>query len=179
MIDLDEPTLLKLAREMVMNIRPYKQVFADFGIDETDYYAIVKNPYYIKAHEHLTQEWNATTSTADRIKSKSLAGLEVLLPKMIARAGSPTEHLSDMIDAAKHLARNAGIGEPGKENKPSDRFIISINLGADTEGNPIIETYDKSIDVDAADTSIPVPVKPSRGRPKKVIENVKIDLESP
>ena len=34
MKDLDEFTLAKLAREMAMNIRPYKPIFADYGIDE-------------------------------------------------------------------------------------------------------------------------------------------------
>jgi hypothetical protein len=152
MVELDEIKLAKLARELAMNVRPYKDVFDDFGITETDYYEISKLEFFIRAKEQFTLEWNATMSTGDRIKIGSLAYLEQILPAITRRALDLKEPLPAATDVAKLLARNAGIGEAKSEAKgSSERFVITINLGADTEGKPIIEKYDKSLTVDAHD----------------------------
>jgi hypothetical protein len=152
MVELDEIKLAKLARELAMNVRPYQDVFKDFGITETDYYEISKLEFFIRAKEQFTLEWNATTSTADRVKIGSLAYLEQILPAITRRALDLKEPLPAATDVAKLLARNAGIGEAKSEAKgASERFVITINLGADTEGKPVIEKYDKSLTVDAHD----------------------------
>lgn len=154
MAELDETMLAKLAREMAMNIRPYAQVFDDFGITETDYYEISKLEFYARAKEQFTLEWNATASTADRIKIGSLAYLEQILPALTRRALDLKEALPAATDVAKLLARNAGIGEAKSEAKgASERFVITINLGADLDGKPVVETYDKSIAVDTHDAT--------------------------
>jgi hypothetical protein len=171
MVELDEIMLAKLARELAMNIRPYQAVFDDFGITETDYYEISKLEFFIKAKEQFTLEWNATTSTADRVKIGSLAYLEQILPAITRRALDLKEPLPAATDVAKLLARNAGIGEAKAENKnASERFVITINLGADTEGKPVIEKYDKSLTVDAHDIDpASVPTAPTR-KLRKTIE---------
>jgi hypothetical protein len=152
MPDLDEITLAKLAREIAMNIRPWHQIFADFGIDETDYYEINKIDFFIRAREQFTLEWNATTSTGDRVKIGSLAYLEQLLPAITRRALDMREPLVAATDVAKLLAKNAGVGEAKAGDKPaSERFVITINLGADVDGKPVVEKYDKSIEIDAHD----------------------------
>ena len=66
--DLDEFALAKLAREMAMNIRPYKAVFEDFNISEEDYYEIAKNEFYIRAKEQFALEWNSALSVNERVK---------------------------------------------------------------------------------------------------------------
>jgi hypothetical protein len=148
-VELAEEMLAKLAREMAMNIRPYAQVFDDFGITETDYYEISKLEFYTRAKAQLSLEWNATASTADRLKFGSLAYLEQLLPALTRRALDLKEPLPAATDVAKLLARNAGIGEAKSEAKgASERFVITINLGADVDGKPVVEKYDKSIAVE-------------------------------
>lgn len=149
---LDEIALAKLAREMSMNIRPVAQVFKDFGIDETEYYEISKNEFYKKTLEHFLLEWNSSTSTADRLKFQMQAGAEQLMPIVLRRAMDLKEPLASAIEAAKLAAKMGGIGEVKNGDKQvSDRFVISINLGSDTEGKPIIEKFDKSIAIDAND----------------------------
>jgi hypothetical protein len=148
MVELDEIKLAKLAREMAMNVRPYAEVFDDFGITETDYYEISKLEFYARAKEQFTLEWNSTISTGDRIKIGSLAYLEQILPMLTRRALDLKEPLPAATDVAKLLARNAGIGEVKSEKNTSERFMITINLGADVDGKPVIETYDKSIAVE-------------------------------
>src|SRR5712671_4132356 len=135
MTELNEIKLAKLAREMAMNVRPYAQVFDDFGITETDYYEISKLEFYARAKEQFSLEWNATASTADRVKIGSLAYLEQILPALTRRALDLKEALPAATDVAKLLARNAGIGEARAEAKgASERFVITINLGADVDG---------------------------------------------
>lgn len=139
---LSEHAMAALAREMVMNIRNYKAIFADFGISETDYYEISKNEYFKRVKEHLTLEWNATTSTVERIRLQGAAGMEQILPTVAKRALDATTSMADVIDSAKLMARIAGIGEvKASERPPGERFVITINLGGDTEH------YDKSIDI--------------------------------
>jgi hypothetical protein len=147
MANLDSTALAKLANEMVMGIRNYKTIFADFGITEEDYYEILKNDYYRKIKDQIAIEWNATTSTGDRLTLQGKAGSEVLLPVMLQRALSPTEPLTSVIDALKMAAKIGGIGESKTANAGNlaERFVITINLGADTKGNPITEHYDKPI----------------------------------
>jgi hypothetical protein len=155
MVDLDENDMAKLAREMVMGIRNYKTIFADFGIDEADYYEIAKNETYKRIKEHFTLEWNATTSTQDRIRLQGAAGIEVIMPVVARRALDATTPLAEVIESAKFMAKIAGIGnEKGDQKINTEKFVISINLGSDLQGKPVIEHYEKAIAVDEN------PVKP-------------------
>lgn len=148
MADLDETTLAKLAREMIMNIRNYKAVFEDFGITEEDFYEIEKNEFFKRAKEQFLIEWNSTTSTADRLKFQSQAGLEQLLPVLIRRAMEGNEPLNSANETGKMLAKLGGIGEVKEGGPAVDRFQIVINLGADVDGKQVIESYDKTIAID-------------------------------
>ena len=53
------------------------------------------------------------------------------------------------IDSAKALNDFAADGPAGAP--AGDRFIIQINLGADTDGRPIVEKFNKSIAINADD----------------------------
>ena len=151
--NLDEIALAKLAREMAMNIRPVQQIFTSFGIDETEYYEIQKLDFYKRTLEHFLIEWNATTATADRLKFQSQAGLEQLLPMLIKRAMDGKEPLVAANETGKLVARLGGIGEPkvNGQGNAGERFVITINLGADVDGKAVVEKYDKSIDIDVND----------------------------
>lgn len=149
MADLNDQQLAQLAREMVMCIRNYKAIFADFGITEEDYYDICKNEFYKRIKDHYTLEWNATTSTADRIRLQGQAGTEVLMPVAIQRALQATEPLTSIIETMKMVAKIGGIGDPKADPKAaSERFVITINLGADTE------TYNKSVEINPNDVNL-------------------------
>jgi hypothetical protein len=145
---LDEIQLGQLARELVMNVRNYKFVFADFGIDEDDYYHIEKNPYFKKVKEHFTIEWNSTLSSEQRLRLVSLAYLEQLTPVLTKRAMREETALPDATDVSKMLLKITGMGDPKMERPGGERFVITINLGADTE------TYDKSIEIKANETPL-------------------------
>ena len=161
MADLDEFALAKLAREMAMNIRPYQAVFDDFGITEEEYYEILKIDFYRRAKEQFALEWNSALSVNERVKLISASYVEETLPVIGRRMLRETEPFASVIDAGKYLARNAGLGEPKTAANTSERFVITINLGADT-----VEHYDKSIAIDANDIS-PTPDTKVKALPLK------------
>lgn len=175
MAELNETTIAQLAREMVMNIRPYKVVFEDFGITEEAFYEIAKTEYYQRVKDHYTLEWNSALSAADRVRLISASFAEQGLTIMGQRMKDPTEPLTSALDTFKTFCKNAGIGVDNKAAPTaSERFVITINLGADTEH------YNKSIEINPNDTDLPAITKgetdgktteevPKRkvGRPKK------------
>jgi hypothetical protein len=168
-VDLDEFALAKLAREMAMNIRTYQSIFADFGITEEDYYEIQKIEFYKRAKEQFALEWNSALSVYDRTKLKAATTVEEGLQKLGQRMLREDEPLASVTDVAKLMARIAGMGEPKTEKaNSSERFVITINMGADTEH------YDKSIEVTPEDIPPSKPLieakptelaKRKRGRP--------------
>src|SRR4051812_28829465 len=147
MADLDESAMAKLARELVMGIRNYKVVFAEFGIDETDYQLIEKNDFFRKVKEQFAVEWNSALSTEERLRFGSLACLEQLTPIITKRAMKEDANLAAATDVSKVLMKMGGIGEMRAEKSTAERFVITINLGADTE------TFNKSIEVNPNDIS--------------------------
>jgi hypothetical protein len=153
MANLNEFAMAKLAREMAMCIRNHNDIFADFGISEEDYYTISKNEFYKRAKEQFSLEWNSTLSAADRVKLISASFAEEVLPVIAGRALDKDEPLVNVLGTFKQLCQNAGIGDPKAEQKPNERFVITINLGSDVEGKPVVEHFDKSIAVDANDIS--------------------------
>lgn len=77
-----------------------------------------------------------------------------------------TQSARHRIDSAKALDSFASNGPDA--TPAGARFVIQINLGADLEGNPIIEKYDKSVAIDVNDGEVPAiqsPVKSEPGGP--------------
>jgi hypothetical protein len=150
MPNFDESTLAKLAREMAMNVKNVHALFAEYGIDEEKYYELMAhNEYFKRLREQYAMDWNATTSTAERVKIGSLASLEQLLPILTKRAldEDKPEPLASMTGVGTLLAKTAGIGDGKTTPNASERFIITINLGAD------VEHYDKSVEINPNDVS--------------------------
>lgn len=167
MADLDEFAMAKLAREMAMCIRNYKDIFEDFGISEEDYYEIAKNNFYKRAKEQFALEWNSALSAADRVRLISASYAEEVLPVVTRRAMSRDEPLVGVLGTFKQLCQNAGIGDPKvTPSNASERFVITINMGAD------VEHYDKSISIDANDISPPAEVD----KDKALREQVRLSM---
>ena len=150
MPSLDEAALAKLAREMAMNIRNVHTIFAEYGIDETGYYELMAhNDFFKRAKEQFTLEWNATTSTVDRVKMLSAAAAEQVLPVITTRALNPNEPFMAVLKSYENMTRAAGIGsDKTSEANSAERFVIQINLGETTE------TYNRSIEINPKDVTL-------------------------
>jgi hypothetical protein len=143
---LDEHQLTALAREIAMNIYDITTIFEHFGIDETEYYEITKIPFFQQVKEQYTIEWNSALSTEARLKIKNLAMAEAVLPTLGLRALDRKEPFQGPIDFYKTCLKTGGFGEQKTAGGAgSERFVITINLGADEEGKPVIEHYDKPL----------------------------------
>src|SRR5215831_9415844 len=101
--DLDETKMAALARDLVLNIRNYKETFAEYGIDENDYQQIEKNEFFRKVREHLILEWNSIHSSEERNRFIQLAYYEKLSPIVVRRAMLPDANLSASTDVLKVL----------------------------------------------------------------------------
>jgi hypothetical protein len=151
-VDLDVAAMAKLAREMAMGIRNYRDIFKDFDITEEEYYEVSKNEFFKKLKEQFSTEWNSANSTEERLRLGSLAYLEQMLPAATRQALKSDTPLASATDWSKVLMKMAGVGEvKGEKDHQAERFVIQINMGADTE------TYNKSIEVNPDD--IPPPKK--------------------
>jgi hypothetical protein len=91
--------------------------------------------------------------------------------------------LDDAAANPRHRIDSARVLDDFAANGPAavpaaDRFQIVINLGADSDGKPVIETYDKSIAIKADDTPAPAAIpaiaatqKRPRGQPRKIVQS--------
>jgi beta-phosphoglucomutase-like phosphatase (HAD superfamily) len=82
--------------------------------------------------EAMSAEWHSASNTPKRLALESLILLEDALPTVAARLTKQAEPLPGVVELAKLLAKLGGVGDAAQNNTPSERFKITINLGADT-----------------------------------------------
>ena len=74
-MDLDTK-LVPLARELAMGIYPLQDIMKRLEISQAELDRLSELPKFRHLLEQITMEWGSTLNTAERIKFKSLAGLE-------------------------------------------------------------------------------------------------------
>jgi len=124
--------LIRLAREIAMEIRSIEEILDLLKIDDERYDDICAMPRFQAYLKSALEEWNSATNTGERVKVKSLAFIEEALPEFFARVHDRTETLSAKTEALKAVARFAGLGGPvTPQGNAADRMTVTINLGAD------------------------------------------------
>lgn len=135
-----------LAREIAQDIFPLEQIIALHRLSEAEWLRISTHPRFVKMLGDMQRDWNATNSTAERIKVKAQAGLESQLEVFIADMGDASIPLSQRTEAARMLARLGELDGQGKGETLGQKFIIQLNIGATqltTEAKPkVIEHSD-------------------------------------
>ena len=130
--DIDEATLVVLARDMAWNIRDPLILLDAIHVNWEQFHVHIKtNPFYKRAYETFLLEWESASTTNKRIAIKSAAALEDSLPHLGAKLVDAKESLPAKTEAAKLFARLAGAGEEKKDYSPGEKFVITINLGND------------------------------------------------
>ena len=116
-----------------------KELAEKWEISPKDWQAIIKD----KALGHAIRaerERRVRTGTAVReAAAKHLVKGPGILDSIMS---GPDSHPKHKIEAYKELRQTASIGDSAEGRQESDRFIITINLGAD-----VVEHYNKSIAV--------------------------------
>lgn len=130
----DDLTILKLAREIAMDIRPLEDILASAGVDDADWEAIRANPGFTKVLRRSVEEWNSAVNTQERVRLKTLAIVEEALPEFYARAHDSKEALQHKVKLLEVFGKFAGIGGVlGSGESVADRLTVTINLGADQQ----------------------------------------------
>lgn len=126
--------LAALAREIAMDIRELPEILKYYHLTDADYADICTIPFFSRALEVATIEWNSALSTHERIRLEAAATLENALPGLSARMNNREEAFPAAIEAGKLFAKIAGLDANVRADAaPGEKFTININLGADTK----------------------------------------------
>jgi len=127
-------TMLKLAREISMDIRSIEDILKSHEVPAGEWELISKNEQFQKYLSQFIVEWNSAINTGERIKLKSMSMLEEALPEFFARLHDQNENLPAKTEVLKTIARIAGIGGGGVDGSiAGERLSVTINLGADRQ----------------------------------------------
>lgn len=124
-------TLLRLAREIAMDIHPVEAILATLEISDDEWQEIQQNPTFRGYLRTAIEEWQSATNTQERVRLKSLAFVEEALPEFYARAHDPSENLQHKIRVLEVVAKFAGVGGNVDTALSGEKFSVTINLGAD------------------------------------------------
>jgi len=128
-----EVTLVKLAREIAMDIHELDTILKANDISKTEWARISKHPQFIEYLQSEISAWQSAVNTEQRVKLKSAALIEMWLEEANARLHDAKENLAPKTELAKFLGRLAGIGvsNTSVSGDVGERVNITINLGAD------------------------------------------------
>lgn len=127
----NDVTLLRLAREIAMDIHPVETILATLEISADEWLDIQQNPTFRGYLRTAIEEWQSATNTQERVRLKSLAFVEEALPEFYARAHDPSENLQHKIRVLEVVAKFAGVGGNVDTALSGEKFSVTINLGAD------------------------------------------------
>lgn len=127
----NDTRLIRLARELAMDIRPIQDVLKSHGMTEAEWETVSASPRFRQYLGNFVEEWQAAGNTPERVKLKSLAFVEESLVEFYARAHDPNEPLSAKTEVLKTVARFAGVGAAADSAITGEKFSVTINLGSD------------------------------------------------
>lgn len=135
----DTPAMVQLARDLAIGMYDEAIILKRAGLTPGMYETLKQNPYFQKFVEQMAIDWNQPKNAQQRLALQAAVGLEKVLPTVIGRAEIKNEPLQAVAQLVKVLGDLAGANNQNKQAAaPSEKFTITINLGADTE------TYEKT-----------------------------------
>jgi hypothetical protein len=130
----DDMDMLKLAREIAMEIHPLDKILDTHGVTSAEWNRIKTNEHFRRVLANEITLWNSAGTTHERVKIKAAAAVELWLPELFERIHSHNENLTAKIEGGKLLARLADLGIANANiNGGGEKFSVTINLGADTQ----------------------------------------------
>lgn len=127
----NDVTLVKLAREIAMDINTIDSILNSHGLDSNQWESISKSPSFQSLLASEVEAWGSATNTAERVRLKSLSFVEEALPEFYARVHDNREPLSAKTEILKAVSRFAGIGTALDAGMVGEKVSITINLGED------------------------------------------------
>jgi hypothetical protein len=134
--------LVKLARELAMDIQPLETILKLYSIDDEAWEKLKLNGKFQNLLFSEAEAWNGALNTHERVKLKAASMLEEFLPELNNRLHDQDEALPAKIEGAKMVARIAGMGERSDVGgSGGERFTVTINLGEDSK----LLTFEKQL----------------------------------
>jgi len=128
----DDLVLIKVAREIAMDLQPLDSILKTHCIDADDWERISNSAYFKSVLAEQAMAWNSAVNTHERIRLKAASMVEEWLPELFHRMHQPNESLAAKIEGGKLAARLAGVGLSGADVAGiGEKFSVTINLGAD------------------------------------------------
>lgn len=127
----NDAILLKLAREIAMDMRTVEEILETHKVTAAQWDAIKGTALFQNYLQQCVLEWQSAINTQERVKVKAMAFVEEALPEFYARAHDPNENLNAKVEVLKTVARFAGVGGSVDGGVVGEKFSITINLGAD------------------------------------------------
>ena len=125
-------SIVQLAREVAMDIQDLETILKSHSLSNEEWETIRVTPYFTKILASEAEIWQSALNTSERVKIKSLAFVEQVLPELYTRMHDPKEALNAKVELIKTVAKLAGLGGPaGMEGSVGERLTINISLGAD------------------------------------------------
>lgn len=129
-----DAVLVKLAREIAMDIQPFETILKLYSIDAETWARLRENPRFQAVLASEVETWQSALNIHERVKAKAAAMFEEWLPELNNRLHDQEEALPAKVEAGKLLAKIADMeparGLPGVGGG-GERFTVTINLGAD------------------------------------------------
>lgn len=133
-LNFDDIVLVRLAREIAMDIQPLDEILKNHGLTQDDFEELKISARFNALLRANIEEWQSAVNTESRVRIKSMAFVEEALPEFFARAHDPKESLSAKVEVLKTVARFAGVGSSNVDGAVAgDRLSVTINLGADRQ----------------------------------------------
>lgn len=129
----NDQLMLQLAREIAMDIQPLDTILKTHSVTPDQWARIRTNPRFNQLLTSNMEAWGSSLNTAERVRVKSLAIVEEILPEFYARMSDSRENLNHKVEALKTVARFAGVGEKASDGAAGERFSVTINLGSDQQ----------------------------------------------
>lgn len=135
MLAFSDVTLVKLARELAMDIHSVEDILKAHQIEPKQWEYIQDMPRFQRLVETESAQWNGALNTHERVKIKAAALVEEWLPELNERMHDRGENLNAKIEAGKLAARLAGMGleRASIGDGSGEKFSVTINLGADAQ----------------------------------------------
>jgi hypothetical protein len=130
-----EVTLLRVAREIAMEIYPLDTILENHKLSHEDFEYVKRLPRFNELLQDAIITWHSALNTHERVKVKAAALMEEWLPELNTRMHDREEPLMSKVKAAELGARlaNMGMRDVSVDDSSHSRFSVVINLGADKQ----------------------------------------------
>lgn len=130
--NIDEALLLKLAREIAIDLTPLDDILSNHNIEPIQFEAHIKNnKRFNMLLKSELEAWGSATNTPERVRLKAAAMVEEYLPELYARLNDNREKLADKVKGLEVVAKLGDLGSvnKGASGDLADKVTITINLG--------------------------------------------------